>query len=108
MNPQIAALVQKLRQMEAELELLFATQRAQLAFTVHERAVRFEERVLQGHRQIRTRLARYLRNTRPLLVVTAPIIYALIVPLCLQDRFVTIYQVVCYSIVSPLALQPVG
>jgi hypothetical protein len=28
MNLQIAALVQKLRQMEAELELLFATQRA--------------------------------------------------------------------------------
>jgi hypothetical protein len=50
MNPQIAALVQKLRQMEEELELLFATQRAQLAFTVHERAVRFEERVLRGHR----------------------------------------------------------
>jgi hypothetical protein len=68
-NPQIAALAQKLCQMEEKLELLFATQRAQRAFAVRERAVRFEECLLQRYRQIRTRLARCLRNTLPLLEV---------------------------------------
>lgn len=98
MNPQIAALLQRLRQTEAELELLFATQRAQLACTVHERAMRFEGRVLQRHRQVWTRLASYLRNTRPLRAITSPIIYALIVPLCLLDLFVSIYPAVCFPV----------
>jgi hypothetical protein len=55
-NPQIAAPVEKLRQMGAELKLVFVTQCAQLAFTVHERAVRFE---------LRTNLARGRRLESP-------------------------------------------
>jgi hypothetical protein len=35
-------------------------------------------------------------NARPLTVLTAPVIYALIVPLLLLDLFVTAYQAACF------------
>ncbi len=52
----------------------------------------FEEEILRRHRELRTRLSTYLLNARPLVVLTAPVIYALIVPLVLLDLFVSIYQ----------------
>lgn len=39
---------------------------------------------------------KYVLNAHPLVIVTAPVIYALIVPLVLLDLFVTIYQAVCF------------
>ena len=43
-------------------------------------------------------LADFLRRTRPLVVLTAPIIYSLILPLVLLDLFVTLYQAVCFRV----------
>jgi hypothetical protein len=52
----------------------------------------FEEEILRCHRELRTRLSTYLLDARPLVVLTAPVIYAVIVPLVLLDLFVSIYQ----------------
>jgi hypothetical protein len=35
-------------------------------------------------------------NARPLVILTAPIIYSLIIPFVLLDVFVTIYQAACF------------
>jgi hypothetical protein len=37
-------------------------------------------------------------NAHPLVVLTAPVIYSLIVPLVLLDLFVTIYQAICFPV----------
>jgi hypothetical protein len=47
---------------------------------------------MRCHRELRTRLSTYLLDARPLVVLTAPVIYAVIVPLVLLDLFVSIYQ----------------
>jgi len=56
----------------------------------------FEQEVLRRHRELQTTLTRYLLNARPLVVLTAPVIYSLIFPLVLLDIFVSIYQAVCF------------
>lgn len=43
-------------------------------------------------------MASYLARTRLLVVLTAPFIYALIVPLVLLDLFVTLYQAACFPV----------
>lgn len=58
----------------------------------------FEEEILRRHRELRTRLSTYVLNARPAVVLTAPIIYAVIVPLVLLDLFVTVYQSVCFPV----------
>ena len=96
MNEQIDALVQNIRALEAELEAEFAKRRAGLRFGLEQGRVAFEQEVLRRHRELKTGLLRYLANARPLVVLTAPVIYALIVPLVLLDLSVMLYQAVCF------------
>ena len=72
--------------------------RSELAFTVRGRVVQFEERILQRHRKIRIGLARYILGSRPLLLITAPVIYAPLLAFVLLDGLATIYQAVCFPI----------
>jgi hypothetical protein len=96
MNSHISALTEKIRLLEAELEAELAQRRAELRVGLEKGRAFFDEEILRRHRELRTRLSVYVLNARPLVVLTAPVIYSLIVPLLLLDLFVTIYQIVCF------------
>jgi hypothetical protein len=98
MNQRIADIGEQIRRLESELEAEFARRRMELAFTVKDRVVRFEEHVLKRHRELKTRLSRYVLGARPLLVLAAPLIYSLIVPFVLLDLFISVYQLVCFPL----------
>ena len=98
MNPQIAVLVDRIRALEAELDAELAKQRAKLAFGLERGRVVFEQEILRRHRELQVGLAKYILGARPLVVLTAPVIYAVIVPLALLDLFVTLYQAVCFPV----------
>lgn len=98
MNAEIAELTQKIRAMEQELEVQLALVRADLAIRIEGGKVEFEAAVLRRHQELRTRLAHYILRAQPLVIITAPVIYALIVPLALLDAFMTIYQAVCFPV----------
>ncbi|SEN12279.1 hypothetical protein SAMN04488103_103167 [Gemmobacter aquatilis] len=63
----------------------------------HGRAV-FDAEVLARQRALRVRLGTFLRQTRPLVVLTAPVIYALILPVALLDLAVSLYQAICFPV----------
>lgn len=96
MTPQIVALMEKLRSIEAEIETELAKRREELRFHLENRRVVFEREALRLHREMKTRLGRYLLEAKPLSVLTAPVIYSLVVPLVLLDVFVNVYQAVCF------------
>ena len=98
MNPNIAALTDKIRALEAELEAELAKTRADLRVGLEKGRAVFEEELLRRHRELRTRLSAYVLNAHLLTILTAPVIYALIVPLVLLDVFVTVYQAVCFPV----------
>ena len=98
MNPQIAVLVDKMRSLEAELEAELAKRRAELRVGLEKGRAILEEEILRRHRELKTRLSAYLLGARPLVVLTAPIIYSMIVPVILLDLLVTIYQAVCFPV----------
>ena len=98
MNPTVADLTQKIRVLEEELEVQMALARADLHLRIEGGKVEFQEAVLRRHREMKTRLLHYLAGARPLIVITAPVIYALIVPLLLLDIFITTYQIVCFPV----------
>jgi hypothetical protein len=98
MNPQIAALVAKIQVLESELEAELAKRRAELRIGLEHGRVAFEAELLRRHRELRTRLSTYILHARPLVVLTAPVIYSLIVPLVLLDLLVTLYQAVCFPV----------
>ena len=98
MNPQIAELVDRIKALEAELDAELARQRAKLAFGLERGRIVFEQEILRRHRELQVSLAKYVLGARPLVALTAPVIYALIVPLALLDLFVTLYQAVCFPV----------
>jgi len=98
MDSRVSALSEKIRLLEAELEAELAQRRADLRVGLEKGRAFFEEEILRRHRELKTSLAKYLLNARPLVVLTAPVIYMLIVPLVLLDLFVSIYHAVCFPV----------
>jgi len=96
MSERVTRLMAEIRALEQELEAELARRRAGLRFGLERGRVVFEREVLRRHRELRTRLSKYILNAHPLTALTAPVIYSLIVPLLLLDLSVSIYQAVCF------------
>lgn len=96
MDARFAELQEKLRAAEAEMEAELTRRREALRFEVHNRRIVFEDDVKRLHTTMRTHALRYLAYARPLVVLTAPVIYSVIVPMILLDIMVMIYQAVCF------------
>lgn len=96
MSIEITALLERIRALEIELEAEMAKRRAELRVGLERGRVVFEQEVRRRHRELKTRLSSYLLGARPIVVLTAPVIYAGIVPFALLDLFVTVYQLICF------------
>ena len=82
----------RLRELEQELEAEAERLRAEFA----QRLADGGERLRASHRAVRTRLLPYVLGARPAHLLTAPVIYGLIVPLALLDVALTVFQHVCF------------
>ena len=98
MTPQIAELIGKIRHLESELDAELAKRHAELRIGLEHGRVAFEEELMRRHRELRRKLLPYLLGAHPLVMLTAPVIYAGIVPFLLLDLFVSLYQAVCFPI----------
>jgi hypothetical protein len=98
MNNQIATLTEKVQVLEAELEAELGKLRAGLRIGLEKGRVVFEEEVLRRHRELRRNVLSYILDANPLVILTAPVIYSVIVPLVLLDLFITVYQAVCFPV----------
>ncbi len=68
--------------------------------------IAFEEELLRRHREWRKKLLPYLFGANPLLVLTAPLIYAGIMPFLLLDLFVSLKRSAIRSTASPKSSAP--
>jgi len=96
MKPDVEKLVSEIREREARLQERFAQAEREFRYELHGRRVRFAREVREAQRRYRISLLRYLRRARPLNVLTAPIIYAMAVPLVFLDLCLAIYQHTCF------------
>jgi len=96
MNPIISELLARIQHMESEIELEMKRKRAELQADFDETRVRFEREVLEQQRRFKTGVIAYLLTANLLSVLTAPVIYALLVPIMLLDLSITIYQHICF------------
>jgi hypothetical protein len=98
MNPKINELLDRIHQIESEIEQEVKKRRAELQADFEEKRVRFEAEVLAQQRRFKTGLVKYVFTANWLVVLTAPIIYAVLFPMLVLDAFVTLYQWVCFPI----------
>ena len=96
MSEPIVGLVEKIRLLELELEAEIAKRGAELRYGLEQGRVVFEAEVRRRHKELKTQLWRYVLRARPLVALTAPLIYVLIVPLVILDVSVNLYQAICF------------
>jgi len=98
MTTQLDTLMEKLRGVEAEIEVELAKRREELRFHFEKRRIVFEQEVARLHKELKTRVSRYIIEANPMTVLTAPVIYSLIVPIALLDLSVMAYQAICFPV----------
>ena len=95
---EITQLAGSIRALERQLEIAIAKRRIELNYKVQDSVVQFEQAVIAKHRLLKARLLTYVFGERPAMILTAPAIYALIIPFLLLDLFVMLYQAACFPV----------
>jgi len=98
MKSQISDLSEMIAELQGKLEVEFAKRQAELRVRLEKGKVVFDAEIRQRHRELRVGFWQFMARTRPQVLIIAPLIYSLIVPLVLLDLFVSIYHAVCFPL----------
>lgn len=98
MTASIERLKAALSEFQDEVDREIAERARALRYRIVQRRVVFEEDIRARHRAARVRLGAFLKAARPMVILTAPVIYGLIVPFLLLDLCVTLYQAICFPV----------
>lgn len=94
----IDLLMEKIRQLEAELEILLAERAGELRLRILDGKIEYTGEILAAHRALKAGLLKYVFGAHPLKLLTLPFIYGLAAPLALLDAGVSLYQAVCFPV----------
>ncbi|MCR9107761.1 hypothetical protein [Marivita sp. XM-24bin2] len=96
MDKRIEDILARIDDLTDELETEIAKRRKAFAYELIGRRARFEATVKRRHKELRVDLKAFFAGARLSHIVTAPVIYSLIVPFVILDLFVSVYQLVCF------------
>ena len=89
-------IIAEIRRLEDQLEVYWGTLRSQFHYSLQGKKVRFEGAVKEAHKRFRRGLLGYILGAPLGHLVTAPIIYGMIIPIVLLDLFLLLYQHTCF------------
>jgi hypothetical protein len=98
MSPYVERFVERLRDAEGDLKREVDEQQRRWHHRIHRGRVWFDKELRESHRHLRQRIPAYIWEGNFLSLLTAPIIYSLLLPLVFLDLWVTLYQWVCFPI----------
>jgi len=83
-------------ELEQEIDTILTKKRQQFRYSLEQGKVQFEKGMQTLQRYHKVGIIYYLRSARLGHILTAPIIYSLLLPFLLMDITVTFYQIVCF------------
>ena len=98
MNDKLQSLLEKIRNLENELIQEIQTKEDEFLYEIREKKVLFEREIRARHKLLLKRIHRYLYEARILNILTAPVIWACIIPMVLIDISLTVYQMICFPV----------
>ncbi len=98
MNSRLNEILEEIRELEMNVESEMKRREEELKYKVRKRKVIFEEEIRKVHKKLASSLFFYIVKASPLIILSAPIIYAMIIPALLLDLSLWIYQAVCFPI----------
>jgi len=98
MTQRMQDLAGEIVRLQGELDREIAARRKALGWKLKQRIGAFEAGVTEEHRQLRLGVASFLGKSGWATVVSAPVIYSLIVPMLLVDGWVSAYQAIGFRV----------
>lgn len=98
MNDNVRRLVAEIHALDDELRTALYEQKTRALFDLNGNSIRFTPEAEAEHRSLHVGLFSWLRSSELSNVLSAPLVYALIVPMALYDLCLTIYQAVCFRL----------
>ena len=96
MNTEIGGLLDEIRGLQEQLERRFDSARETFRYSVENGRVRISREVQQLQRRYRVSSLRYLLNADLGSLLTAPVIYSMLLPLLIVDLAFSLYQQTCF------------
>jgi hypothetical protein len=98
MNDNLRQMIESVRELEAKIEAELHRRQEALQYSIHNGRVFFEKELKLKNTALKKSISEYIKGARWSVILTAPIIYSLIIPLVLLDIFMSIYQAICFPI----------
>ncbi|MGZ9098318.1 MAG: hypothetical protein ACXW3O_01320 [Brevundimonas sp.] len=96
MPMRIEQLAGEIVRLQGELDREIEKRRADLGWRIKDGLVEFEDGLTVRNRALRLRLGAFVSRSSFATVVTAPVIYSLIIPIVLIDVWASMYQAICF------------
>jgi len=98
MNERIRKLLEEISALEDDLRTALHEQETRLHFRIVGKRIEFQKAIRDRHRELRVSLLSWFANSELRNVVSAPVIYAMVVPFAIFDLAVSIYQLLCFPL----------
>ncbi|MET3665793.1 hypothetical protein [Caulobacter sp. 1776] len=96
MTQRMKDLAEQIVGLQAELDREIERRRRALGWRLTSQIGEFEFGIASEHRRLRLGMGKFLSRSSLFTLLSAPVIYSLILPLALADAWVSIYQAVCF------------
>lgn len=94
MNNRLEELLARIHSLQDELEEEYRKRQEELS----RKREALAEEFLRQQRRYKVNLLRFIAQSRPLVLLTSPLIYLGWIPFLLMDVFVTLYQAICFPV----------
>ncbi len=98
MNDSLETLLEKMRVLEKDILCELQKKEQEFFYEVSLGKIRFTGEARARHKLLVKKFTAYVRDSRFLILLTIPVIWALIIPVVLLDLFMFVYQTICFPI----------
>ncbi|GAB4486589.1 MAG: hypothetical protein OHK006_14580 [Thermodesulfovibrionales bacterium] len=98
MDSRLNEILEEIRQLERNVADEIRKKEEEFQYSVRKRRVVFEKEIASLHRKFAGSLVHYVLSSRLPVVLSAPVIYAMIVPALILDVCLFVYQLVCFHV----------
>ena len=96
MTQRMKEIARTIVELQVELDREIEFRRRALGVRVHDRLVEFERGIVIEQRKLKTSVRAFLARSSFGVIITAPVIYSLLLPLFLLDIWISVYQAICF------------
>ena len=98
MNDTLETLLEKMHLLEKDILRELQKKELEFFYEVRQGKIRFTEEARARHKLLVKRFISYIRDSQFLIFLTAPVIWACLLPVSLLDLVMTVYQAVCFPV----------